>query len=723
MSAEAILLLQIVLLIFAGRLLGEIMQRLGQPSVMGQLLGGVLLGPSVLGAFWPSLEHLLFPASGEQKAMIQAIAQFGIILLLLLTGMETDLKLVRRVGRAAVSIAIAGVAVPFVAGVIFGNFMPDSLLPTPQHRMVASLFLGTALAISSVKIVSMVVRDVGFMRRDIGQVIIASAVMEDTIGWVIIAITFSLARQRSVDLRSVALSILGTGLFLFISLTVGRVAVYKLIRWTNDYLLSDAAVISVILLIAGTMALITYFIGVQTVLGAFVAGVLIGESPFLTKHIDQQLRGLILGFFAPVFFGMAGLATDLSILAQPSLLALTIGLIAVASLGKFGGAFLGAKIGGLGRREALALGCSMNARGSTEVIIATIGLSVGLLSHSLFTMIVATAVTTTLAMPPMLRAALRRLPHNPEEDERLKREEFEAKGFVANLERLLIAVDESANGRFASRLAGLIAGVRGIPASVLHLAAQGFTDSHPKNNDGSAEAMVKASADLTAKVEEAELKMRPTKVEVTTLAKHEATEAAVAAQAQKGYDLLVIGLDRPVGEEGGFRPEVERAAGSFEGAFAVVIGRGRHIEDPKNSPVSILLPVSGTLASRRAAEVAVTIARADKTSITALYVAGSARDVPRSSQRYWRAVSPTPPEEEAILKDVVDLADRYHIPVRTAVRAEIPPHLAIKQMVQRGGHDLVVMGVNRRPGDALFFGKTATKTLAKVKASVLLISS
>ena len=120
---------------------------------------------------------------------------------------------------------------------------------------------------------------------------------------------------------------------------------------------------------------------------------------------------------------------------------------------------------------------------------------------------------------------------------------------------------------------------------------------------------------------------------------------------------------------------------------------------------------------------AVTIARADKTTITALYVANSATEVLRSSQRYWRAVSPAPPREEAILKDVVDLADRYHILVRTAVRAEIAPHLAIKQMVQRGGHDLVVMGVNRRPGDALFFGKTATKTLAKVRASVLLVSS
>ena len=268
----------------------------------------------------------------------------------------------------------------------------------------------------------------------------------------------------------------------------------------------------------------------------------------------------------------------------------------------------------------------MNARGSTEVIIATIGLSMGLLSESLFTMIVATAVITTLAMPPMLRAALRRLPISPEEDERLKREEFEAKGFVANLERLLIAVDESANGRFASRLAGLLAGVRGIPASVLHVGADAQAHRHPRKDDASAEAAVQASAAKTAKVEEAEQKMRPTRVEVTTLDKHQATGAAVAFEAQKGYDFLIIGVDEPVGASGEFCPEAERAAGGFDGPMAVVIGRGQHIADPRESGVRILLPVTGTAASRRAAEVAVTIARADKIPITALYVATNATE-------------------------------------------------------------------------------------------------
>jgi Kef-type K+ transport system membrane component KefB/nucleotide-binding universal stress UspA family protein len=722
LAPEATLILQIVLLILVGRLIGEIMTRMGQPSVMGQLLGGILLGPSVLGMFLPNLQHQLFPPSGDQKAMIQAVAEFGVILLLLLTGMETDLKLVRRVGRAALSVAVAGISVPFIAGVAFGNFMPATLLPDPAHRLVSSLFLGTALAISSVKIVAMVVRDMNFMRRNIGQVIVASAVMEDTIGWIIIAIIFSLAHQGAVDLPAIAESIVGTGLFLFVSLTVGRMVVYKLIRWTNDYLRSEAAVISVILLITCAMALITYFIGVQTVLGAFVAGVLIGESPFLTKHIDQQLRGLILGLFAPVFFGMAGLTSDLSALAQPDLLALTLGLIALASLGKFTGAFIGATIGGLSRAEALALGCSMNARGSTEVIIATIGLSMGLLTQSLFTMIVATAVVTTLAMPPMLRAALRRLPITAEEEERLKREEFEAKGFVANLERLLIAVDESANGRFASRLAGLVAGVRGIPASVLHVGMDTRAHRHSRKDNASAEAAVRASAAKTAKAEEAEQKIRPTTVEVTTLEKHQATGAAVAFEAQRGYDFLIIGVDEPVGASGEFCPEVEGAAGGFDGPMAVVVGRGQHVADPGGSGLRILLPVTGSSASRRGAEVAVTIARADKISITALYVATSTTEA-QSRYKRWGPVSPAPPEEEAILKDVVELADRYHIPVRTVIRADIAPHLAIQNEALKGGYDLIVMGVSRRPGSALLFGKTASKTLARGKVSMVLVSS
>jgi Kef-type K+ transport system membrane component KefB len=213
-------------------------------------------------------------------------------------------------------------------------------------------------------------------------------------------------------------------------------------------------------------------IGVHAVLGAFVAGILVGESPILTRHIDEQLRGLILAFFMPVFFGTAGLSADLVVvLKDPHLLLLTLGLIAIATIGKFAGAFLGGELGGLTRREALALATGMNARGSTEVIVATIGLSMGALSQDLFTMIVTMAIVTTLAMPPTLALGARPAADPQGEKERLEREEMEARGFVSKLERLLVAVDDSANGQFGSRVAGMIAGTRSMPTTVMHITA------------------------------------------------------------------------------------------------------------------------------------------------------------------------------------------------------------------------------------------------------------
>jgi Kef-type K+ transport system membrane component KefB len=516
-ASEVIFLAQLIVLMVVGRLLGEAMNRIGQPSVMGMLLGGILLGPSMLGVLWPDLQHALFPKTAEQKAMLDGVSQFGVLLLLLLTGMETDLKLVGKVGKAALSISLTGVAVPFLCGFALGQFMPEALLPHPDQRLLTSLFLGTALSISSIKIVAAVVREMGFTRRDLGQIIVASAICEDSIGWVIIAITLSLAQSGSVDLLDVGRAVLGTAAFLIASFTIGRPLVFFLIRWTNDNFESDFPVITTILVIMGLMALTTHFIGVHTVLGAFVAGVLIGESPILTKHIDEQLRGLILAFFMPVFFGIAGLSADLTVLKDPTLLLMALGLIAIATLGKFAGAFIGGEIGGLGRRESFALACGMNARGSTEVIVATIGLSMGALSQNLFTMIVAMAVVTTMAMPPMLRWALARVPLRKAEKERLEREEFEARGFVANLERLLVIADESPNGRFASRLAGLLAGARGLPVTILPPSATGRSRSkqEPKPRNGKTaervEEAVKAAAKDTTPASDSE----PAAVDVT----------------------------------------------------------------------------------------------------------------------------------------------------------------------------------------------------------------
>jgi Kef-type K+ transport system membrane component KefB/nucleotide-binding universal stress UspA family protein len=741
------------------------MLRLKQPAVMGQLVAGLLLGPSLLGALFPDFQHALFPAAKEQKAMLDALSQFGILMLLLLTGMETDLKLVRQTGGASISASLAGIVVPFVCGVTLGEFLPDAMLPDPGKRLITSLFLGTALSIASVKIVATIIREMNFMRRTVGQVILASAIIDDTVGWMITAVIFSLALQGHVDAFSLAKSVVGTIMFMGLSLTIGRRVVFFVIRWVNDNFVSDFAVITAILLIMCAMAITTDLIGVHTVLGAFVAGILIGESPILTRHIDEQLRGLIIAFFMPVFFGTAGLSADLTILKDPTILLLTVGLVVIASAGKFGGAFAGGKLGGLTWKESLALGCGMNARGSTEVIIATIGLTMGALSQNLFTMIVAMAIITTTAMPPTLRWALARLPMRKEEKQRLEREEMEAKGFVPNLERLLLAVDDSPNGKCASRIAGLLAGTRGMPTTVLHItdaskieakkiddkdgnaggkakvmAAEKKADvkkSPKKEKENGKKAAIEDKAEKAQEKEEEKLaektgeavkeaaeqtKSKQKKEEksdqslhVTTIMHEAPTPAVIAEEAKKGYDLMIIGLEKTVARGKEFHESVTALAMGFEGPLAVMDVRGELKENP-DGKLNILVPVNGTEPSRRGAEVAIAMARATKASLTVLYVAVGAK-------RGARRASGTRLHEEAILKDIVAIADGYNMSIRTAVLSDEAADEAILAQVKRRKNNLIVMGVSRRPGDKLFFGDTAASLLEKAQSSLLFVAS
>lgn len=732
---------EVLILVVAGRLLGEAMQRIGQPSVMGHLLAGMVLGPSVFGALWPEAQHALFPTGAAQKGMIDAVGQVGVLMLLLLAGMETDIGLARRTGRASLAVSVCGILLPFACGFALGLYLPDFLLPNPDERFPAALLLGTALSISSVKIVAVVVREMNFMRRNIGQVILASAVIDDTIGWIIIAITLSLVEHSHLDWMTLAKSVIGTAVFLGVSFTIGRRLVFWLIRWANDSFESELPVISLVLALTFGMALITDAIGVHDVLGAFVAGILVGQSPILTKQIDQQLRGVITALFMPIFFGLAGITADLTILANPEILLLTAGIVAIATVGKFSGAFTGGRLGGLRLPESFAIACGMNARGSTEVIVATIGLSMGVLSQDLFTMIVTMAVLTTLAMPPSLRWALARLPMREEERQRIEREEFEAKGFMPNVERLLLAVDDSPNGKFMAHLTGLLAGRRGTPTTLVRMRNPEPT---PQAEDHGPEADLKAGAEtardahdaeqalseaaaqeeMTGKAEPAEKdngekkapKASTREVSVTRAeSKTEGPEEIVARESRKGYDLMMVGVDETVGPDGALHEDVARIVGAFEGPLGVAIARGSHRDDPARR-LKILVPVSGNNVSRRAAEVAVMLARAQDVPITFLYVASGKRAGGRRSGTLHQ-------HEQAALKELVTWAERYDTQARVAVHTEMAPQEAILREIKQHHYDLVVMGVNRRPGEALFFGNVAGAVIEDAEASVLLLSS
>ena len=580
--------------------------------------------------------------------------------------------------------------------------MPAEFLPRPDTRLVTSIFLGTALSISSVKIVA------------------------------IIAVAFGLAAAGTIDVWSVSRAVLGTGLFMVASLTVGRRIVFRLIRWANDNFKSDFPVITTILIIMAAMALTTQLIGVNTVLGAFVAGILIGESPILTRHIDEELRDLIVALFMPVFFGLSGLNADLTILRSPDLALLAVGLIAIASIGKFLGAFIGGTIGGLSRAESLALGCGMNARGSTEVIVATLGLSTGLLSQNLFTLIVTMAIVTTTAMPSMLRWALKRLPLRKKERLRLKREELDANGFVTNLERLLVAADDSANGKFAAQLAGTVAGSAGKPTTILDLAAKAKKDSGKAKgaaatarrpavdarSDGKrSEQALKRAAAATTSLEPEPDEEKPGNVEIITPRPAGGPEA-VADEASKGYDLLVVGIAGTRDPKGGFSQDLSLITHEFDGPLVVVDTRSPRHEPARERHGRVLIPVNGTDVSRRAVEVGLTLARASDAHVTALYVTRASASPATSPPR--RLVMRR--NESGALKDIAALAERYDVPLRNTTRADMAPDQAILREAGRG-YDLVVLGVSRRPGDVLFFGNTAAAVLERSPTLILFVAS
>ena len=459
---------------------------------------------------------------------------------------------------------------PFACGFVLGEFLPDTMLPDAARRLPTALFLATALSISSIKIVAAVLREVNFLRRDLGQIIVASAVLDDTAGWIIVALIGGIAAHGSVELMPLLISVGGTLVFLAVSFTFGLRWVARLIRWTNDHFLIEMPVITAILVLMLALALFTNLIGVHTVLGAFVAGILIGQSPILTRHIEEELRGLIVAFFMPVFFGVTGLSINLWVLANPHILLLALGLLAVASFGKLVGCYAGARLGRLGPRESTAVAIAMNARGATEIMVASIGLSIGVLSKELFTLIVMVAIITTLVTPPLLRWALARVPISEDEEARMKNEATARRGFVPGLERLLVATDGSANGRLAARASGLFIGTRQLAATVLELGGDNAASpaaaalaavqnsareatravralhraahTGPKATDGSVSALLAAAAEGDGIPETLFTADELVTAVAVAASVDGASKDAVIAETENGYDMLFLGV-------------------------------------------------------------------------------------------------------------------------------------------------------------------------------------
>lgn len=370
------LLLPLALILIGARLVGRLSQRIGMPAVLGELLAGLILGPSLLG--WVQTSDVL-----------NAVASIGVLLLMFIAGLETDVSALQRVGKPSTYAAFAGVILPFVGGVVVG--MAFGL------GAATSLFLGAALTATSVSVSVQTLRELGRLQSKEGLIILGAAIIDDVLGILMLSIVLAMAGQGG-DPR---LAIVKLVLFFPVALIGGRVIVAPLVHWIHKHHAREAgfALIFALVLIYAWAA--EALGGLAAITGAYIAGVLVARLPEAREAAVDSASVMGYGLFVPVFFVTVGLTTDVrNVMLAPGLTAVAIA-VAVATKGL--GSALGAWAGGCDQRESSAVGAGMIARGEVALVMATLGLSNGLLDQTSFTVVVLMTVVTTLATPLLLK--------------------------------------------------------------------------------------------------------------------------------------------------------------------------------------------------------------------------------------------------------------------------------------------------------------------------------
>lgn len=417
-----VFLLQAGVLVLLALVCGRLATRLRMPAVAGELCVGILLGPTVLGNAAPAVAEWLLPRSTDQFHLLDALGQIGVVLLVGVTGMEMDTGLVRRRGTTALSIGIGGLLLPLALGFGAGWAAPGNLIPEGTDRLVFALFLAVALCVSALPVIAKTLTDMNLLHRNVGQLTLAAGMVDDIIGWILLSVVSAMA-AGAVGARGVAEPLAATALALAFTFLIARPLVRRAAQAaerSGDSRTTVAGATAFILLAAAA----THALGLEAMFGAFLAGMVLGAGPRAVRIQLAPLRTVVLAVFAPLFFATAGLRVDLGALARPEVLVAALVLLLIAVIGKVAGAYAGARSAGIGAWESLALGGALNARGVIQLVIATVGLRIGVLTTTAYTLIVLVAIATSLMAPPILRFAMRRVEHTAEEELRLRERSF-----------------------------------------------------------------------------------------------------------------------------------------------------------------------------------------------------------------------------------------------------------------------------------------------------------
>jgi len=692
-STDFILLLvvQSGLILALSRIMGFLFVRFRQPQVMGEMLAGIMLGPSLFGLLFPHAFKHVFPEQSIQY--LNALSQIGVIFFLFLIGLELDPKMLRNRGRAALVISHASIMAPFFAGAVLALFLyPNLFNNSPAMRFSSvALFMGAAMSITAFPVLARILTERNLHKTQIGAIAITCAAIDDVTAWCLLAFVIAIARATGwapgLITALKALIYIATMFFAVRPFLVRLELIFERRGGLSQNLLA------IIFLLVLASSFVTEWIGIHALFGAFVMGAIMPKGTRFVRTLTEKLQDYTVVFLLPIFFAYTGLRTQIGLLDHGSLWVYTGFIILAASAGKFGGSTLAARLTGLSWRDASAIGILMNTRGLMELVILNIGRDLGVITDAVFAMMVIMAIVTTALTTPILQLVHPRV--TAEADETTAREKADRRPFT-----VLIPISLPASGAALAAMASFLSPAIEAGRRIIALHLQRLVDRDPYSvrmseapaeRTDALEPVLSASRELQIPAEPIAFVSRDIPSDIARIAR------------LRSADLILMGFHKPVFGQAILGGTVHRVMTASDNDVAVFVDRGM------NSQIkTVLVPYLGGKHDLLALELAGRIARNAGATLTVLHI-----------------VPPNRSESDAVLH-VRSTVDRTFsdpsqpTPMHFKIIEDASPVDAVIQAA--GQHDLLVIGVEEQWGmQSQLFGFRPERIAREATTSLLIV--
>ncbi|RKH31664.1 cation:proton antiporter domain-containing protein [Corallococcus sicarius] len=686
------LLVQLIVIVGVSRLIGRGARWVGQPLVIAEVVAGIALGPSLLGWLWPDAMRWLFPP--ESMPFLKMLAEVGLVLFMFLIGLELDPKLLKGRGHSSVVISHSSIIVPFGLGAAAGALWLYRSLSDPSVPFSSFvLFMGVSMSITAFPVLARILTERGLMQSKIGAIAIACAAVDDVTAWCLLAFVVSLVRASS--LAQAGLTTLFAVLYIGFMLLLVRPFLARLGARvaSREGLTQNVVAATLVLLLASAWA--TERIGIHALFGAFLFGAVIPKEGGLATALIEKLEDVTVVLLLPVFFAFSGLRTQLGLLDSVEAWVTCGVIILLACLGKFGGSAVAARVTGLRWREAGAIGVLMNTRGLMELIVLNLGLDLGVISPTLFTMMIIMALVTTFITSPLLRWM-----YPPEEQARDQLAQPPDAALTPSAYTVLLCVSHGQAGPGMAVLSRALSGERNdanlyalhllSPERPLRVRAEAPLDA--TGGTGAEGGAGSALTPLVGRAEKLGLSVRT----LSFVSSEPARDICRTAQAKRA-DLVLLGWHKPLFSQtvlGGTVHEVMQEASS---TVAVLVDRGL------SQVRRVLVPFVGSRHDRAALGLARRLFKQSGAEVTVLHVTS-----PQGAGTVRAQVEELFPQDEGAAVKL------------KVVRHASPEEAALEEA--RAGYDLVVVGVGAEWGlEDKLFGVQRERIVRDAPGSLLLV--